>query len=335
MSGLEAQAQPANQTIDLKFNDNINLVFGTGGDATIDYNGTNLIIDPKAVGSGNLTIKGDVHVENGSGLIIGHTAQVDFGAIPEFQVLGTATPDSSMGFARFENNASGPDVRFLKSRGATIGANTLVQDGDKLGRIRWQGADEIDFNTTAAELIVEVDGGPAGNDIPGRFIFRTRIDGGSLTEKMRIDNAGKVTVDPGPIDLDATAEPLTDTALEANYSLIIGRSDIAATASNAESSGIAFRANTGANVGGAIIFVADGAQSRGELRFYTKPNETNNGVNTLAMTLTNAQIMKLAGYLTLLITDNDGSVEGSVWYDASEDKLKFKTAAGVETITSS
>lgn len=36
----------------------------------------------------------------------------------------------------------------------------------------------------------------------------------------------------------------------------------------------------------------------------------------------------------LPITDTDGTVEGSIWYDASEDKLKFKTAAGVETITS-
>lgn len=37
----------------------------------------------------------------------------------------------------------------------------------------------------------------------------------------------------------------------------------------------------------------------------------------------------------LPITDTDGTVEGSIWYDASEDKLKFKTGAGVETVTSS
>ncbi len=44
--------------------------------------------------------------------------------------------------------------------------------------------------------------------------------------------------------------------------------------------------------------------------------------------------LTLGGHLTLLITDSDGGVEGQIWYDASEDKLKFKTAAGVETITS-
>ena len=42
----------------------------------------------------------------------------------------------------------------------------------------------------------------------------------------------------------------------------------------------------------------------------------------------------LINHLTLHITDTDGDTEGDIWYDASEDKLKFKTAAGVETITS-
>lgn len=133
---------------------------------------------------------GTLFLKNNGGIVVGHTAQIDFGAIPEFQVLGTTTPDSSMGFARFENNASGPDVRFLKSRGATIGANTIVQNGDTLGRFRFQGADGGDFNTTAAQVSAEVDGVPALNDIPGRLIFATRISGGALAERWRITNAG-------------------------------------------------------------------------------------------------------------------------------------------------
>lgn len=42
----------------------------------------------------------------------------------------------------------------------------------------------------------------------------------------------------------------------------------------------------------------------------------------------------LTNHLTLHITDTDGDTEGDIWYDESEDKIKFKTAAGVETITS-
>lgn len=36
----------------------------------------------------------------------------------------------------------------------------------------------------------------------------------------------------------------------------------------------------------------------------------------------------------LLVTDTDGTIEGSIWYDASDNKLKVKTASGVEIITS-
>lgn len=40
--------------------DNIPMVIGAGNDATILYDGTNLVINPKAVGSGNVTIQGAV-----------------------------------------------------------------------------------------------------------------------------------------------------------------------------------------------------------------------------------------------------------------------------------
>ncbi len=52
------------------------------------------------------------------------------------------------------------------------------------------------------------------------------------------------------------------------------------------------------------------------------------------LTLSPGGYVDLTAQLKLLITDTDGTVEGQIWYDASEDKLKFKTAAGVETITS-
>lgn len=40
-------------------------------------------------------------------------------------------------------------------------------------------------------------------------------------------------------------------------------------------------------------------------------------------------------FTKLKVTDTDGTVKGELWYDDSENKLKVKTAVGVETITSS
>ncbi|KKK59466.1 hypothetical protein LCGC14_3034110, partial [marine sediment metagenome] len=74
------------------------------------------------------------------------------------------------------------------------GSNVLVVDGNRLGRIRFQGADGNDFNTTAAEIMVEVDGTASLNDIPGVIVLRTRTAGGSLSDKLLVTAAGQVQV---------------------------------------------------------------------------------------------------------------------------------------------
>lgn len=228
-----------------------------------------------------LTVNGDANISNGFGLIIGHTAKVDFGATPEFQVLGTATPDSSMGFARFENNSSGPDVRFLKSRGITIGANTIVQSGDKLGRFRFQGADGGDFNTTAAEVSAEVDGTPALNNIPGRLVFTTRTDGGSLSEKMRLDNAGQLGIGT------TTPDALLEVALDANTPPTMD-ADTAAVFTQASA--------TGDNVNISLIA---GATGSARLQFGDTANEDvgtityDHNSNTMAFTTNASEAMRI------------------------------------------
>lgn len=167
------------------------------------------------------TVDGNVNIRAGSGLVIGHNAKISFGAIPELQVLGTGTSSASMGFARFENNSAGPDVRFLKSRGATIGANVIVQDGDFLGRFRFQGADGLDFNTPGAQVHAEVQGTPGQNDMPTRLVFSTTPDGGSsVVERMTIDrdgNTGIGTAIPGStLTVEASTDPAVSFKAAAN-----------------------------------------------------------------------------------------------------------------------
>ena len=185
----------------------LNLV--SKGSGTVQVNGTAIASVTTAVlvdgttaltadwdaGLFKVTFGDDVHISDGGGLVIGHTAKVDFGAIPEFQVLGTGAPDSSCAFGRWSNNAGGATLRFLKSRNATIGSLAIVQDGDELGRIRFQADDGTDYNTNAAEISAEVDGTPGFNDMPGRLLFSTTNNGSSsVTEKMRLTNDGKLGI---------------------------------------------------------------------------------------------------------------------------------------------
>lgn len=81
-----------------------------------------------------------------------------------------------------------------KSRDLTIGSHAIVENADDLMVIDAQGSDGTSY-ISAARIFVEVDGTPGTNDVPGRLIFMTTLDGeSSPTERMRIDNAGNISI---------------------------------------------------------------------------------------------------------------------------------------------
>ena len=59
-------------TTDQTFNDSINLTLGTGGDADIFYNGTDLVINPAVVGSGNLEMAGGLNMRRSLSKVFEH-----------------------------------------------------------------------------------------------------------------------------------------------------------------------------------------------------------------------------------------------------------------------
>ena len=86
-----------------------------------------------------------------------------------------------------------PFVVIGKSRGTSIGSNTVLQDDDRIGAIVFAGADGTDMGSDAARIIAEVDGTPGSNDMPGRLILSTTSDGSdSATERLRITSTGGV-----------------------------------------------------------------------------------------------------------------------------------------------
>jgi len=101
----------------------------------------------------------------------------------------------NVNFTSFSNDGEGAYVGYRKSRGTTVGTNTIVQSGDILGSISFWGANGTGYNQ-AAGILARVDGTPgASNDMPGLLSFRTTADGaGSTTERMRIDSVGNVGI---------------------------------------------------------------------------------------------------------------------------------------------
>lgn len=118
--------------------------------------------------------------------------------------IGTTAPTYDLELAntatrcqitRFSNDTSGTQIDLAKSRGATVGTNTIVQSGDVLGVLRFAGANGTGFSE-AGYIAGWVDGTPgATNDMPGRITFATTADGaGVATERMRITSSGNVGI---------------------------------------------------------------------------------------------------------------------------------------------
>jgi hypothetical protein len=126
---------------------------------------------------------------------------------------GSAVDEYSAGLYCYRNaGGSGrqtvaPRFFFARSRSAVNNATGgVVLDNDDLGNIRFAGDDGTNF-ITAAEILVEVDGTPGTNDMPGRLVFSTTADGASSpTERFRITNDGVIAHDqPAPAAVNATA----------------------------------------------------------------------------------------------------------------------------------
>jgi hypothetical protein len=108
------------------------------------------------------------------------------------QLLQVEAADGS-GTGRIADNVTGAGIYLFRSRGGTLGSNTIVQDNDDLGSIYFHGADGTDANSRAAQIRCEVDGTPGTNDMPGRLVFSTTAaSSSSPTERMRIPSTGNI-----------------------------------------------------------------------------------------------------------------------------------------------
>jgi len=112
--------------------------------------------------------------------------------------------DASVIMSVFGNDSDFTRISGSKSRNASVGSHTVVNDGDVLLSIKGFGSDGTDFEE-AAQIEMQVDGSPGNNDMPGRIVFKTTSDGAaSPTERLRIDSSGAVNIGSNPAQATGT-----------------------------------------------------------------------------------------------------------------------------------
>jgi hypothetical protein len=166
---------------------------GTTGNTVIEVtDNTNAALRITQLGTGNALLVEDSTNPDATPFVVDATGRLGIGNSSPGQPLDITSVDFGARIARFNTSNIAPGIDFRKSASATVGTNTLVANGDNLGRVLFSGADGTNF-TAAAEIQASVDGTPGLNDMPGRLVFATTADGASsTTERMRIDSAGNV-----------------------------------------------------------------------------------------------------------------------------------------------
>jgi hypothetical protein len=182
----------------------------TSPGASLDVNGSALLSNGSYLGFGNADtlIQGNsasnflmfrtsllerARIDSSGRLLVGTSSARSVGgaAIWGHYVEGVGTPWGASALINNNSDNFGPVLVFGKSRGTTVGSNTIVASGDIIGDIRFCGADGVTLNSFGGQIKCEVDGTPGADDMPGRLVFSTTADGAaSPTERLRINNVG-------------------------------------------------------------------------------------------------------------------------------------------------
>ena len=158
-----------------------NVEFRMAGSDILGISGNGVFVEAGNLGVGTLTAVHRVHVQDGD--------------------IGIVTNSA---------DAASQKLIFTKSRHATDGSHTVIQDDDILGAIEFQGSDGDSF-APAASIVARVQGTPGDGDCPTELVFGTTANGAeAVSEHLHIMENGFIGIND--------AAPATRFAIEAGAS---------------------------------------------------------------------------------------------------------------------
>jgi hypothetical protein len=153
---------------------------------------------------------------------------------PNMQLAYTGNSYAGLAITSYTSGGYAGTLALQASDGA-LNSNTAVVNNQAVGIISFNGNDGTNF-IPCAEIKGTIDGTPGTNDMPGRLVFSTTADGASSpTERMRIDNAGKLLVGATTIPVSTTTSYFADTRAFVNGDTLTDQ--CAAVVANGSASG--------------------------------------------------------------------------------------------------
>ena len=166
----------------------------------------------------SLTLSQILRMNTNGNIKIGNNSDRDLGglSVQRLHIEGTDGGSSAIGLVNNQNSTGQAAIYLSKSRGTSVGSNTIVQEGDPLGSIIFCGSDGNDMISVGAQIRALVDGSPGSNDMPTRLSFQTTPDGSATpTTRVEIKEHGRVQVNlpssSGSSSLISTAQAIVGT----------------------------------------------------------------------------------------------------------------------------
>ena len=258
-------------------------------------------------------------------VLIGHTSSIP--GITDMKLQVNATDSTgSIQLTRWTDNAIGSYLSFCKSRNGTIGSNTVVQDGDGLGQITWNGDDGTDLNMRSSAIYGRVDGTPGSNDMPGRLEFITTPDG----QAFDVNNIRMVIKSDGKVGVGTTSP---------DGPLHVQSATAGSVAADAEADELVLEnsSNTGLSILipgdglGSILFGNPGTngQKDGAIRYYGETHATTANRRNMVFTTGNSERLRIGSSGQIGIGGANYGTDGQIltstgtgtapaWEDAAE-----------------
>jgi hypothetical protein len=179
-----------------------------GGDSIVSFANAGSAVGAVGIAAGNIAGggSGNIGIQSGSSLLfatggVNEKARIDSSGR---LLVGTSSLSANVS-AAFRGNSFGAGVN-----------STIYMMRDAANPVSGQALGVIDFTDSnegiGAEIAAVADANWGAGDYPGRLVFSTTADGDSSpTERMRIDNAGKVFIGKTSRNFDATGVEIVPT----------------------------------------------------------------------------------------------------------------------------
>jgi hypothetical protein len=214
---------PAADTVSVETDGTERLRIKSDGESYFQANNTTSAVTINQTGTGNALVVEDSANPDASPFVIDENGRTVQGHTVALSLNGTGgTPTQQLNTANstlfaaacysavsWSDAVAPPGIFLAKARADAVGTYTIVPNNQKLGELRFAGADGVEFQNAAA-IGVQVDGTPSVGIVPGRIVFDTVNSSGVSVEAMRINNAQELligyTADNGAYKLQVNSQ---------------------------------------------------------------------------------------------------------------------------------